>query len=66
MKCPKCNKDMEIRVFAANLYTEGVFNVEEVIGRCEDCNFDASWEQVYAGKEYSLMVERKFKQYFFG
>lgn len=66
MRCPKCNKNMEIRIFGVNLYAEGNFNVEEVIGRCEDCDFDASWERVYSGKEYTLVTERNFKHYFFG
>ena len=66
MNCPKCKKEMRITCFAANCYKEGVFNVEEVIGRCDDCDFDASWEQLYVGESYELVTTRNFRKYFFG
>ena len=64
MLCPKCNKKMKIicRFFATIFSDESPS--AEVLGRCENCVFDATWEI----KTYSDGHKEEFnlKQYFFG
>lgn len=53
------------------VYNVGTKNKEteivEVLGRCEDCDFDATWtiETVYKDDE-DLVKEYDLKRYFFG
>ena len=38
---------------------------EEVIGRCEDCDFDATWNRYF--KAYTVTpIEDNLQRYFFG
>ena len=63
MFCPKCRKEMVIMHRPlATIFQDGSEHTE-VLGRCEDCDFDATWEIVttaYGAFEFNL------KRYFFG
>lgn len=65
MNCPKCNKPMRIIAYdSINLKSDNTFH-KSIIGRCEDCDFDARWtriEDVQTGK----IAECDLKRYFFG
>lgn len=63
MLCPKCNKEMKImQILDLMIIEEGELN--EFLGRCENCDFDATWETLVNpdGETH----EFNFKQYFFG
>ena len=64
MNCPHCNKKMEILYRPDALISPGCKETVEVLGRCEDCDFDATWiidtYPTGAIREYGL------KKYFFG
>ena len=66
MNCPKCNNKMEIMYRPE---AERIRNGElvEVLGRCEDCDFDAMWKikTVYASGG-DIVAEYDMKRYFFG
>ena len=63
MLCPKCNKEIKIMQLIDLMVMPDGEN-SEVIGRCEDCDFDARWETftdlLGETKEYN------FQRYFFG
>ena len=64
MLCPKCNKDMKIMVRPEGTSFQDGSEYTEVLGRCEDCDFDATWEiRTYSDGQVS---EFNLKQYFFG
>ena len=65
MLCPKCGKEMKIMAnLSGTTLMSDLTKHTEVIGRCEDCDFDATWSIVVdidGGTE-----EFNLKQYFFG
>ena len=64
MLCPKCNKEMVILVRPeATFFQDGSEHVE-VLGRCEDCDFDATWEIQTSADGY--VYEFNLQRYFFG
>ena len=64
MLCPKCNKEMKVTTLLDFMILADKSEDREVIGRCEDCDFDATWVIVTDvdgnTKEYNL------ERYFFG
>lgn len=64
MLCPKCRKEMKIMVYMGTTLMSDLAKHTEVIGRCEDCDFDATWEIMADtnGKKY----EHNLKRYYFG
>ena len=65
MTCPKCGKEMKIMDKLDNQQLIGNRRYQQVIGRCDDCDFDATWERMYephlaSPKEFNL------QRYFFG
>ena len=66
MKCPKCHGEMEIMHRPeGERYFFG--EVTEVLGRCEHCDFDATWVvQITYTKDGNVVHEYDLKQYFFG
>lgn len=64
MQCPKCNKDMKIMYQPKGAMLQDGSKYVEVLGRCEDCDFDAYWELVtYADGN---IKESNLRPYFFG
>ena len=64
MLCPKCNKEMKIMAYTGSPLKFDFIKHTEVLGRCEDCDFDATWEiWTYSDGQVS---EFNLKQYFFG
>ena len=64
MLCPKCNKEMKIMVRLDGTILQDGSEHTEVLGRCEDCDFDATWEIVTDMDGH--VEEFNLKQYFFG
>lgn len=64
MLCPKCNKKMVIMVRPEGTLLQDGTEHTEVLGRCEDCDFDATWEIVTDAN--GRINEFNLKQYFFG
>lgn len=64
MLCPKCNKEMKIISLLDFMILQDNSECEEVIGRCEDCDFDAAWEIVTDMCGHT--DEFNFRRYFFG
>ena len=64
MLCPKCGKEMKVMAYAGPTLKSDLIKHTEVIGRCEDCDFDATWEIVTDVSGHTK--EFNFKQYFFG
>ena len=64
MLCPKCNKKMVIMVRPESTLLQGGTEHVEVLGRCEDCDFDATWEIVIDMDGH--IEEFNFERYFFG
>lgn len=65
MLCPKCNKKMKVLAYLGSTLKSNGIRYTETIGRCNDCDFDATWTiatEVKTGKT----KEGKLKQYFFG
>ena len=64
MLCPKCNKEMKVMHLLDFMILQDSSECEEVLGRCEDCDFDATWEIV---TDMDGRVEEfNFERYFFG
>ena len=61
MKCPKCNKEMII-MFKSNAKNMDSYTIE-VIGRCEDCDFDAKWEETHVIDD--VVIEHNLQKYYF-
>lgn len=64
MLCPKCNKEMEVMSLLDFMVLQNGSECEEVLGRCEDCDFDAKWETVIDMDGH--IEEFNFERYFFG
>lgn len=64
MLCPKCNKAMKIMHLSDFMILQDGSECEEVLGRCEDCDFDAIWEVVTDMNGH--VEEFNFERYFFG
>lgn len=64
MLCPKCNKKMKIMVRPEGTSFQDGSEHTEVLGRCEDCDFDATWE--IRARSDGQVSETNLKQYFFG
>ena len=64
MLCPKCNKKMVILVRPNGTVFQDRSEHVEVLGRCEDCDYDATWEiETHAdGRVHEFNLQR----YFFG
>lgn len=64
MLCPKCGKEMKIMALLDLIFLNDGSENTEVLGRCEDCDFDATWEIVtdMDGNVEEFNLER----YFFG
>ena len=64
MLCPKCNKEMKVIYRPKSIMLPPDSKYVEVIGRCEDCDFDAYWEIItYANGN---IKELNLRPYFFG
>lgn len=64
MLCPKCNKEMKIMCRPLATILQDGSEYTEVFGRCEDCDFDATWEIVTDVDGHRN--EFNLKRYFFG
>ena len=64
MLCPKCGKEMKIMALLDLMILQNGSEDTEVLGRCEDCDFDATWEIVTDADGH--IEEFNFRQYFFG
>ena len=64
MLCPKCGKEMKVMSLLDFMILQDGSECEEILGRCEDCDFDATWESVtdMDGNTEEFNLE----QYFFG
>ena len=49
MLCSKCNKEMKIMIYDVPILKSDLIKYTNVIGRCDDCDFDATWEDVQSG-----------------
>lgn len=63
MQCPRCKQNMVIMYRPEADVSNGYEHVE-VLGRCEDCDFDATWEIIT--NDNGEPIEFNLKQYFFG
>ncbi len=64
MKCPKCNNIMKIMCRPDADYKDRRGEHVEVLGRCDRCDFDATWEIDTQYVPYKV-TEYNLKQYFF-
>ena len=64
MLCPKCKKEMKVMALLDLMILQDGSEDTEVLGRCEDCDFDATWEIVIDMNDH--IEEFNFRQYFFG
>lgn len=64
MNCPKCNTEMKIMCYLGDTVLSDGIKHRKVIGRCEDCDFDAEWEIII--RPSGDIEERDLKRYFFG
>ena len=66
MNCPHCHNKMEIMYRPeGEKLTYG--EVTEVLGRCENCDFDATWViQTTYTNHGDVVHEYNLKQYYFG
>lgn len=64
MLCPKCNKEMKVMADIVPPLKSDIIKHREVIGRCDDCDLDATWEIrfYHNGKVEEFNLQR----YFFG
>ena len=65
MECPKCNVRMEIKAVIETVIMPDQALVSEVIGRCENCNIDATWK-VAADSDFGMAIVMDYKQYHLG
>ena len=63
MNCPHCNKPMQI-MYCPEATIINDEETVEVLGRCDDCDIDATWviDTLFDG----TVLEHSLKQYFFG
>ena len=64
MLCPKCGKEMKVMSLLDFMILQDGSECEEVLGRCGDCDFDATWEIVTDMN--GRIEEFNFERYFFG
>ena len=64
MLCPKFKKEMKVMSLLDFMILQDGSECEEVLGRCEDCDFDATWEIIRDASGHTK--EFNFKRYFFG
>lgn len=64
MLCPKCNKEMKAIYQPRPIQLPDDSKYVEVLGRCEDCDFDAYWEIVTYADGHTK--ESNLRPYFFG
>lgn len=64
MLCPKCKKEMKVMTLLDFMILNDGSECTEVLGRCEDCDFDATWETVTDVSGHT--EEFNFERYFFG
>lgn len=64
MLCPKCKKEMKVMALLDIMILQDGSEHTEVLGRCEDCDLDATWEIVIDMNGNT--EEFNFQQYFFG
>ena len=60
MTCPKCNNEMKEITTLVVFQDNDNNNIDFVLGRCEQCDFDASWERDKQGNEKNI------KPFYFG
>lgn len=58
MLCPKCEKPL--REMWRDYWDDNQCEIISVVGRCEECDFDGTWDIDEEGNEINL------RQYFFG
>lgn len=69
MLCPKCGEEMGIMSILQEEILIDLYKHQEVLGRCEECDFDATWERVYVPRVGIFdrdVREFNLKRYFFG
>ena len=59
MLCPKCGKPLQ-EMWREDWYNSKCENISSVVARCEECDFDGTWDIDEEGNEIN------FRQYFFG
>lgn len=59
MLCPKCGKPLQ-EMWSEDWYNHKCEIITSVVGRCEECDFDGTWDIDEEGNEFN------FRQYFFG
>ena len=59
MLCPKCGKELKV-MWKEDWKSAGRVVSTSVVGRCEDCDFDGTWDIDIDGNEIN------FRQFFFG
>ena len=65
MNCPKCNKPMKVMQVIDDRILVKDIHYQEVIGRCEACDFDGTWQKIW--KPLTIVPQEfDLKQYFFG
>ena len=64
MLCPKCGEEMKVMTLLDFTILNDGSEDSEVLGRCEECDFDATWEIVIDMDDN--IEEINFKRYFFG
>ena len=64
MNCPKCGKEMKVMALLDITILNDGSEDSEVLGRCEDCDFDATWEIVIDMDNH--IEEFNLRRYFFG
>jgi hypothetical protein len=65
MRCPKCNSTMKIMCRPEADYKDKLGEHVEVLGRCDRCDFDATWEIETQYNPYRV-IEYNMKRYYFG
>ena len=64
MRCPKCNSTMKIMCRPEADYKDNLGEHVEVLGRCDRCGFDATWEIETRYNHYRV-IEYNMKRYYF-
>ena len=59
MLCPKCGKPLQ-EMWSEDWHNNQYELITSVVGHCEECDFDGTWDIDEEGNEINL------KQYFFG
>ena len=64
MLCLKCGKEMKVMALLDLAILNDGSELSEFLGRCEDCDFDATWETVIDVDGH--IEEMNLERYFFG